>query len=163
MGKTLRRNRTRAKRGRRPTRGMYNMKGCSKKSCKNRTPKTKRTKRKHHLGGSYNIGTSLNLAYTGKGGNVPKVYPNVGPNVQQSGSVPYFLNSTQKAGNKKGGGSMSNFLGQDLLNLGRQMQFGVGSAYNSINGYSPQNNNPMPWKDQMVNSSNVINNIKNIQ
>ena len=46
---------------------------------------------------------------------------------------------TQKAGN--------NFLVQDLINVGRQIQFGVGSAYNGIRGYtSPVN--PLPWKDQ---------------
>jgi hypothetical protein len=45
----------------------------------------------------------------------------------------------QKAGN--------NFLGQDLINVGRQLQYGVGSAYNGIRGYtSPVN--PLPWKDQ---------------
>ena len=46
---------------------------------------------------------------------------------------------TQKAGN--------NFLSQDLINVGRQLQYGVGSAYNGIRGYtSPVN--PLPWKDQ---------------
>jgi hypothetical protein len=46
---------------------------------------------------------------------------------------------TQKAG--------TNFLGQDLINVGRQLQYGVGSAYNGIRGYtSPVN--PLPWKDQ---------------
>lgn len=46
---------------------------------------------------------------------------------------------TQKAGN--------NFLGQDLINVGRQLQYGVGSAYNGIRGYaSPVS--PLPWKDQ---------------
>ena len=39
------------------------------------------------------------------------------------------------------------FFGQDLINVSRQMQFGVGSAYNGIRGYtSPVN--PLPWKDQ---------------
>ena len=51
---------------------------------------------------------------------------------------------TRKSKSQKGG---VNFLGQDLINVGRQMQYGVGSAYNGIRGYtSPVN--PLPWKDQ---------------
>jgi hypothetical protein len=48
---------------------------------------------------------------------------------------------------KQRGGTMSNFLTQDLVNLGRQVQFGVGSAYNALSGYSAPVN-PLPWKDQ---------------
>ena len=47
---------------------------------------------------------------------------------------------------KKRGGS---FLLQDLVNLGRNISYGLGSAYNSLNGY-PQPVNPMPFKDQLV-------------
>jgi hypothetical protein len=51
--------------------------------------------------------------------------------------------------NKRGGGTMTNFLGQDFLNVGRQFQYGLGSSYNAIRGFaSPVN--PMPWKDQMT-------------
>jgi hypothetical protein len=50
----------------------------------------------------------------------------------------------RKSKTQKGG---INFLSQDLINVGRQMQYGVGSAYNGIRGYtSPVN--PLPWKDQ---------------
>jgi len=49
---------------------------------------------------------------------------------------------------KQKGGTLSNFLGQDLINLGRQFQFGVGTAYNALSGY-PAPTNPMPWKDQL--------------
>jgi len=49
---------------------------------------------------------------------------------------------------KQKGGTLSNLMGQDLINLGRQFQFGVGSAYNALAGYSSPVN-PMPWKDQM--------------
>ena len=56
-----------------------------------------------------------------------------------------FLN--MKGGKKQKGGTLSNFMGQDLINLGRQFQFGVGSAYNALAGYSAPIN-PMPWKDQ---------------
>jgi len=45
------------------------------------------------------------------------------------------------------GGTLSNLLSQDLINLGRQFQFGIGSAYNALAGYSAPVN-PMPWKDQ---------------
>lgn len=57
-----------------------------------------------------------------------------------------FLN--MKAGKKKQkGGTLSNFIGQDLINLGRQFQFGIGSAYNALAGYASPTN-PMPWKGQ---------------
>ena len=49
---------------------------------------------------------------------------------------------------KQKGGTLSNFLGQDLINLGRQFQFGVGSAYNALAGYGAPVN-PLPWKDQL--------------
>jgi hypothetical protein len=49
----------------------------------------------------------------------------------------------------KRGGSMTNLLGQDFLNVGRQFQHGLGSSYNAIRGFaSPVN--PLPWKDQMT-------------
>lgn len=48
---------------------------------------------------------------------------------------------------KQKGGTLSNFIGQDLINLGRQFQFGLGSAYNALAGYSSPIN-PMPWKGQ---------------
>jgi hypothetical protein len=69
------------------------------------------------------------------------------------GANPPFLNI--KGGKKKQkGGVLSNFLGQDLINLGRQFQFGVGSAYNALAGY-PAPTNPLPWKGQF--SNNAIN------
>ncbi len=49
---------------------------------------------------------------------------------------------------QKGGMFNSNSLLQDFVNLGRNVQFGVGGAYNSINGYK-QPVNPMPFKDQI--------------
>ena len=41
---------------------------------------------------------------------------------------------------------------QDLVNLGRSMVYGIGSAYNSLNGF-PAPVNPLPYKDQLVNTS----------
>jgi hypothetical protein len=49
------------------------------------------------------------------------------------------------------GGTLSNFIGQDLLNVGRQFQFGIGSAYNALAGYNAPAN-PLPWKDQLINT-----------
>jgi hypothetical protein len=50
---------------------------------------------------------------------------------------------------KQRGGTMTNYFGQDLINLGRQIGHGVGSAFNALNGY-PASPNPLPWKDQLV-------------
>ena len=55
---------------------------------------------------------------------------------------------------KQKGGNLSNFLSQDLINLGRQFQFGVGTAYNGLSGY-PAPVNPLPWKGQMSNTPNL--------
>ena len=41
---------------------------------------------------------------------------------------------------------------QDLVNLGRSMVYGVGSAYNSLNGY-PAPANPLPYKDQFASAT----------
>ena len=43
------------------------------------------------------------------------------------------------------------FVGQDLINLGRQFQFGLGSAYNGLVGV-PSPVNSLPWKGQLVSS-----------
>jgi hypothetical protein len=56
------------------------------------------------------------------------------------------------------GGAMSNLLGQDLINLGRQISYGMGSAYNTVLGY-PSPANPLPWKDQLQNKLTSTNNI----
>ena len=50
---------------------------------------------------------------------------------------------------KKSGGG---FLGQDLVNLGRTLEYGLGSAYNAFSGYS-QPVNPLPYKDQLISQS----------
>ena len=61
-----------------------------------------------------------------------------------------------RKGRRKGqkGGVFSNLLTQDLVNLGRQFQYGLGSAYNGLAGYqSPVN--PMPWKGQLPTTPNL--------
>jgi hypothetical protein len=60
------------------------------------------------------------------------------------------LNKNNKTKKIKGG-AMSNLLSQDLINLGRQVQYGIGSAYNTVLGY-PSPVNPMPWKGQFQNN-----------
>jgi hypothetical protein len=62
------------------------------------------------------------------------------------GANPPFSNMKggKQKQNQKGG-----FLSQDLINLGRQFQFSVGSAYNALAGYE-RPINPLPWKDQLL-------------
>ena len=55
---------------------------------------------------------------------------------------------------KQRGGALDNFLSQDLINLGRQFQFGLGSAYNALAGYAAPVN-PMPWKGQLPNTPSL--------
>jgi hypothetical protein len=49
---------------------------------------------------------------------------------------------------------LSNTIGQDFLNVGRQFQYGLGSAYNALAGY-PAPTNPMPWKGQLPTTANI--------
>lgn len=52
---------------------------------------------------------------------------------------------------KKGGNSLSALIPQDLVNLGRDVSFNMGSAFNAINGYKAPIN-PLPYKDQFYGS-----------
>ena len=70
-----------------------------------------------------------------------------------TGANPPFSIGGKKRRKQKGG-STSNFISQDLINLGRQFQFGVGSVSNGLLGYSAPVN-PMPWKGQLQNSANL--------
>jgi len=67
---------------------------------------------------------------------------------------PFSIGGRKKFTRKQRGGALSNFLGQDLINLGRQFQFGLGSAYNALAGYnSPVN--PLPWQGQLPNTPSL--------
>lgn len=78
----------------------------------------------------------------------PNSYTNdVSRQMVDLGANPPFLNVKGGKKRKQRGGTLSNFMGQDLINLGRQFQFGVGTAYNALAGYSGPVN-PLPWKDQ---------------
>jgi len=46
------------------------------------------------------------------------------------------------------GGAISNLLSQDFINVGRQLQYGLGSVHNAMKGYSAPVN-PLPWKGQL--------------
>ena len=48
---------------------------------------------------------------------------------------------------KKGGAGFSNFLGQDFINVGRQLDFGANSAYNILAG-KPAPVNPLPFEQK---------------
>lgn len=63
------------------------------------------------------------------------------------GANPPYLNIKGGKTRKQKGGTLSNFFTQDLINLGRQFQFGIGSAWNAMAGY-PAPVRPMPWQDQ---------------
>ena len=54
----------------------------------------------------------------------------------------------RKMSKKRGGG----LIPQDLVNFGRTFTYGLGSAYNAINGYQ-QPVNPLPYKDQLTNAT----------
>lgn len=92
---------------------------------------------RNHLGyNTYNNDVSRQMRDVGA--NPPFTYLKGGKTTKRN------KKKIQKSKKQKGG---VNFLGQDLINVGRQMQHGIGSAYNGIRGYtSPVN--PLPWKDQ---------------
>ena len=60
--------------------------------------------------------------------------------------------STKKR--RQRGGTTSNLLSQDLLNLGRQIQYTMGSTYNALNGYSPPTP-VLPWQGQLPRTPNL--------
>ena len=66
----------------------------------------------------------------------------------------------KKKTRKQRGGDFSNFIGQDIVNLGRQFTYGLGSTFNALNG-TPAPVNPLPWKGQLVNTPN-LNVVKNL-
>jgi hypothetical protein len=58
----------------------------------------------------------------------------------------YLKGGGKKSRKNKGGG----LLPQDLVNMGRSVSYGFGSAYNSLQGY-PAPVDPLPYKDQYAN------------
>jgi hypothetical protein len=80
--------------------------------------------------------------------------PDISRHMIDTGANPPFSIGGKGRTRKQRGGAFSNFLGQDLINLGRQFQFGLGGAYNALAGHSSPVN-PMPWKGQLPNSSSL--------
>ena len=75
--------------------------------------------------------------------------------ISTGSSNPYTIGGKKtRRRRKQRGGTFTNFLTQDLINLGRQFQFGLGSAYNGIAGYSAPTN-PLPWKGQFSSEPNL--------
>ena len=73
--------------------------------------------------------------------------------ISTGANQPFSVGGRKKR--RQSGGTTSNFLAQDLINLGRQFNYGVGSAYNALAGYAPPTN-PMPWKGQLPNTPNFL-------
>ena len=69
--------------------------------------------------------------------------------VATGANPPFSIGGRRKRRSKKQkGGNLSNLFSQDVINLGRQLQFGVGSAYNGVTGYAAPVT-PLPWKGQL--------------
>lgn len=77
--------------------------------------------------------------------------------MQDLGAQPPFLGGgkRKRKSKKQRGGSLSNFLYQDLVNVGRQFQYGVGSTYNALSGYSAPVN-PMPWQQPGLSNPSIL-------
>jgi hypothetical protein len=71
-----------------------------------------------------------------------------------TGAQPPFSIGGGRRKRRQKGGTLSNFLGQDFINLGRQFQHGLGTAYNGITGYAAPVS-PLPWRGQLSNSDNL--------
>jgi hypothetical protein len=111
------------------------------------------------VGSSWTPATSGWPGVDGISGNRNYLAPNMYPTDPQTAMIatgaqpPFSIGGRRRRKGQKGG-TLSNFLGQDLINLGRQFQYGLGTTYNALAGYaSPVS--PMPWKDQLSNSANI--------
>jgi hypothetical protein len=139
--------------------GIRHRLGCKCGKCKKIN---KKTMRGGNVGIPYPNGLVGQPIQTGKVGGLPgengipgdrNYIPYNGYNtdiqtqIKNLGANPPFLKGGKR---KQKGGTLSNFMTQDLINLGRQFQYGLGSAYNALAGYqSPVS--PLPWKDQLIN------------
>ena len=136
--------------------GAKHRNGCKCSSCKNKQMKGGNAGIPYPDGLVGSPWTPSSSGWPGVGG-VPgnnNYYPvnsynnDVSRQMVDVGANPPFLNIKGGKKRKQRGGALSNFLSQDLINLGRQFQFGMGSAYNALAGYQAPVN-PMPWKDQL--------------
>jgi hypothetical protein len=60
----------------------------------------------------------------------------------------------KKRGGASGASIAAPAFGQDLSNLGRGITWGLGSAYNTLNGY-PTAVNPLPYRDQLTTTAST--------
>ena len=91
----------------------------------------------------------------GQGNNIPlNTYkPDISRSMVATGASAPFTGGKRRRRTTQKGGTFSNFITQDIINLGRQVQTGLGNTYNGISGY-PTAVNPLPWK-QMPNVPNL--------
>jgi hypothetical protein len=59
------------------------------------------------------------------------------------------------------GGNLSNFLGQDVVNMGREIGYGFKSAYNGLQG-THATPSPLPWQGHFQNSPSTLSLLKNM-
>jgi hypothetical protein len=135
---------------------LYKMKGCSKRRYKGGSCSAC-TGWLNSQGG----GTCTTCGLTGggqpnpntnhKGGDVTRDM--IATGAQPPFSVGGRRSKTQKR--RQRGGTFSNFLNQDLFNVGRQVTYNLGGAYNGIRGYPPPVD-PRPTSGQFRGSSYKI-------
>jgi len=126
---------------------------CLAKRENQRTRKYKTTNNKYSMNGGNNL-FGLSSKYwqpsnPGNGGNyyeLNKYSPvDISRSIKALGGNPPFDGK-----NNMKGGNYSNSFFQDLQNTARQVQYGIGTTYNNLRGYSPPVN-PLPFKDQLNN------------
>lgn len=101
-----------------------------------------------------NVGAAYPYTYM-KGGkrhsntkNTLRNIKRINKNIRQNNSKKnrHSRKNKNKYGKKKGGG-INNYLLQDVVNLGRNVKYNMGSTWNALNGYTAPVN-PLPWEDQ---------------
>ena len=112
------------------------------------------------------VGSSWTPAITGWpgvdgiSGNRNYLAPNMYPTDPQTAMIatgaqpPFSVGGGKRRRKGQKGGTLSNFLGQDLINLGRQFGHGLGTVYNGITGYAAPVS-PLPWKGQLENTATL--------
>jgi hypothetical protein len=127
----------------------YKMKGCSNK---NKVRKSNQTRKNNLISGGCGgmCGLSGGLRGGFRVGRTNAVRKNTTKNSSQRKT-----RSNSKSNSKSNSNSNSKsklilkggFVGEDFINLGRQLNYNVGSAVNALSGV-PSSVNPLPWKDQ---------------
>lgn len=82
------------------------------------------------------------------GSNYPFSFIRGGKRGKNKSKKSKLFKQSKSMKHKHKGGALSNFLGQDLIDLGQQFKYNLNSSYNALRGYSAPVN-PTPWKDQL--------------